>query len=35
MAFGFDVSALPNYTDQLSLDLISKVVLKTIAPGTR
>ena len=29
MAFGFDVSALPNYTDQLSLDLISKVVLKT------
>lgn len=29
MAFGFDVSALPAYTDQLSLDLISKVVLKT------
>ena len=29
MAFGFDISALPAYTDQLSLDLISKVVLKT------
>ena len=29
MAFGFDVAALPAYTDQLSLDLISKVVLKT------
>ena len=29
MAFGFDVTALPAYTDQLSLDLISKVVLKT------
>ena len=29
MAFGFDVTALPDYTDQLSLDLISKVVLKT------
>ena len=29
MAFGFDVSSLPAYTDQLSLDLISKVVLKT------
>ena len=29
MAFGFDITALPAYTDQLSLDLISKVVLKT------
>ena len=29
MAFGFDISALPAYTDQLSLDLISKAVLKT------
>jgi len=29
MAFGFDVTALPAYTDSLSLDLISKVVLKT------
>ena len=29
MAFGFDIAALPAYTDQLSLDLISKVVLKT------
>jgi hypothetical protein len=29
MAFGFDISALPAYTDQLSLDLVSKVVLKT------
>ena len=29
MAFGFDVAALPAYTDQLSLDLISKVVLTT------
>jgi len=29
MAFGFDVAALPAYTDQLSLDLISKVILKT------
>ena len=29
MAFGFDLAALPAYTDQLSLDLISKVVLKT------
>ena len=29
MAFGFNVAALPAYTDQLSLDLISKVVLKT------
>jgi len=29
MAYGFDISALPAYTDQLSLDLISKVVLKT------
>ena len=29
MAFGFDISALPAYTDQLSLDLNSKVVLKT------
>ena len=28
MAFGFDIAALPAYTDQLSLDLISKVVLK-------
>jgi hypothetical protein len=29
MAFGFDISALPAYTDQESLSLISKVVLKT------
>ena len=29
MAFGFNVAALPAYTDQLSLDLISKVVLTT------
>ena len=29
MAYGFDITALPAYTDQLSLDLISKVVLKT------
>ena len=29
MAFGFDITALPAYTDQQSLDLISKVVLKT------
>ena len=29
MAFGFDISALPAYTDQESLGLISKVVLKT------
>jgi hypothetical protein len=29
MAFGFDISALPAYTDQLSIDLISKAVLKT------
>jgi hypothetical protein len=29
MAFGFDITALPAYTDQLSLDLVSKVVLKT------
>jgi len=29
MAFGFDISALPAYTDQLSLDIISKAVLKT------
>jgi hypothetical protein len=29
MAFGFDISTLPAYTDQLSLDLVSKVVLKT------
>jgi hypothetical protein len=29
MAYGFDISALPNYTDSLSLDLISKAVLKT------
>ena len=29
MAYGFNISALPAYTDQLSLDLISKVVLKT------
>ena len=29
MAFGFDISALPADTDQLSLDLISKAVLKT------
>jgi hypothetical protein len=29
MAFGFNVAALPAYTDQLSLDLISKAVLKT------
>jgi len=29
MAYGFDVSALPAYTDSLSLDLISKAVLKT------
>ena len=29
MAFGFNIAALPAYTDQLSLDLISKAVLKT------
>ena len=29
MAFGFNVAALPAYTDQLSLDLISRVVLTT------
>jgi hypothetical protein len=29
MAYGFDISALPAYTDQESLGLISKVVLKT------
>ena len=29
MAYGFDISALPAYSDSLSLDLISKVVLKT------
>lgn len=29
MAYGFNVSALPAYTDQLSLDLIAKAVLKT------
>lgn len=29
MAFGFDITALPAYTDQLSIDLISKAVLKT------
>lgn len=29
MAYGFDITALPAYTDQQSLDLISKVVLKT------
>ena len=29
MAYGFDISALPAYTDQQSLTLISKVVLKT------
>jgi len=29
MAFGFDITALPAYTDQESLGLISKVVLKT------
>jgi len=29
MAYGFDISALPAYTDQESLELISKVVLKT------
>jgi len=29
MAYGFNIAALPAYTDQLSLDLISKVVLKT------
>ena len=29
MAFGFNVAALPAYTDQLSLELISKSVLKT------
>ena len=29
MAYGFDISALPAYTDQESLSLISKVVLKT------
>tara|TARA_R110000737_G_scaffold191897_1_gene213280 strand:- start:1860 stop:2759 length:900 start_codon:yes stop_codon:yes gene_type:complete len=29
MAFGFDITALPAYTDQESLSLISKVVLKT------
>ena len=29
MAYGFDISALPAYTDSLSLDLISKAVLKT------
>jgi hypothetical protein len=29
MAYGFDITALPAYTDQESLGLISKVVLKT------
>ena len=29
MAYGFDITALPAYTDQESLALISKVVLKT------
>ena len=29
MAYGFDISALPAYTDQESLSLVSKVVLKT------
>ena len=29
MAYGFNIAALPAYTDQLSLDLISKAVLKT------
>ena len=29
MAFGFNVAALPAYTDQLSLELISKSVLTT------
>ena len=29
MAYGFDITALPAYTDQESLSLISKVVLKT------
>ena len=29
MAYGFDISALPAYTDQESLGLISKSVLKT------
>ena len=29
MAYGFDISALPAYTDQESLGLISKAVLKT------
>jgi len=29
MAYGFDISALPAYTDSLSLELISKAVLKT------
>jgi hypothetical protein len=29
MAYGFNVAALPAYTDQLSLELISKSVLKT------
>ena len=29
MAYGFDISALPAYTDQLSLDIVSKAVLKT------
>ena len=27
MAYGFNVAALPAYTDQLSLELISKSVL--------
>ena len=29
MAYGFDITALPAYTDQESISLISKVVLKT------
>lgn len=29
MAFGFNISALPAYTDQLSMDLIAKAVLNT------
>ncbi|MCP4252679.1 MAG: hypothetical protein GY775_04575, partial [Candidatus Scalindua sp.] len=29
MAYGFNVAALPAYTDQLSLELISKSVLTT------